>query len=172
MGRYILLTRNQDVIFKRSSEGVTSFLDPMKILVDADACPRSVLQTCIRLGRKYNVPVWTVASFNHRIESDHPIAVGDGFQEADIKIVNLTETGDVVVTADWGLAAMVLGKGATCLSPIGREFHPERMDFLLEERDLKAKFRRGGGKTKGPRKRTSEDDRRFEVSLEKVFLRK
>lgn len=147
-------------------------MDPMKILVDADACPRSVLQTCIRLGRKYNVPVWTVASFNHRIESDHPIAVGDGFQEADIKIVNLTETGDVVVTADWGLAAMVLGKGATCLSPIGREFHPERMDFLLEERDLKAKFRRGGGKTKGPRKRTSEDDRRFEVSLEKVFLRK
>jgi len=113
-----------------------------------------------------------VASFNHRIESDHPIVVGDGFQEADIKIVNLTETGDVVVTADWGLAAMVLGKGATCLSPIGREFHPERMDFLLEERGLKAKFRRGGGKTKGPRKRTSEDDRRFEVSLEKVFLRK
>ena len=144
----------------------------MKILVDADACPTSVLQTCIRLGREYNVQVWTVASFNHRIASDHPIVVGDGFQEADIKIVNLTEPGDVVITGDWGLAAMVLGKGATCLSPIGREFHPEKMDFLLEERDLKAKFRRGGGRTKGPRKRTSEEDRRFEVSLEKVFLRK
>ena len=144
----------------------------MKILVDADACPRSVLQVCIRIGRKYNVRVWTVASFDHRIESDHPILVGDGFQEADIKIVNLTEAGDVVVTADWGLAAMVLEKGAKCLSPIGREFRSERMDFLLEERDLKAKFRRGGGRTKGPRKRTSEDDRRFEVSLEKVFLRK
>ena len=165
-------TRNQGFFFKRSSEEVTSFLDSMKILVDADACPRSVLQTCIRLGRKYNIPVWTVASFNHRIESDHPIVVGDGFQEADIKIVNLTEAGDVVVTGDWGLATMALGKGAKCLSPIGREFHPERMDFLLEERDLKAKFRRGGGKTKGPRKRTSEDDRRFEVSLEKVFLQK
>jgi len=142
----------------------------MKILVDADACPRSVLQTCIRLGRKYNVPVWTVASFDHRIESDHPILVGDGFHEADIKIVNLTEPGDVVITGDWGLAAMVLGKGAKCLSPIGREFHPEKMDFLLEERDLKAKFRREGRRTKGPRKRTSEDDRRFEFSLEKVFL--
>jgi uncharacterized protein YaiI (UPF0178 family) len=113
-----------------------------------------------------------VASFNHNIESDHPIVVGDSFQEADIKILNLTEPGDVVVTGDWGLAATVLGKGAKCLSPIGREFHEERMDFLLEERDLKAKFRRGGGRTKGPRKRTSEDDRRFEVSLEKVFLRK
>jgi uncharacterized protein YaiI (UPF0178 family) len=144
----------------------------MKILVDADACPRSVLEICIRLGRKYNIPVWTVASFNHRIESDHPVVVGDGFQEADIKIVNLTEPGDVIITGDWGLAAMVLEKGAKCLSPIGREFHPEKMDFLLEERELKAKFRRGGGRTKGPRKRTLEDDRRFEVSFEKVFLRK
>ena len=143
----------------------------MKILVDADACPRSVLRTCIRLGRKYNVPVWTVASFNHRIESDHPVLVGDGFQEVDIKIMNLTEPEDVVVTGDLGLAAMVLEKGAKCLSPIGREFHRENMDFLLEERELKAKFRRGGGRTKGPRKRTSEEDRRFEVSLEKVFLR-
>ena len=147
-------------------------MNPMKILVDADACPRSVLEICIRLGRKYNIPVWTVASFNHRIESDHPVVVGDGFQEADIKIVNLTEPGDVIITGDWGLAAMVLEKEAKCLSPIGREFHPEKMDFLLEERELKAKFRRGGGRTKGPRKRTLEDDRRFEVSFEKVFLRK
>ena len=76
------------------------FLDSMKILVDADACPRAVLQICIRFGRKYNVPVWTVGSFNHNIESDHPIVVGDDFQEADMKIMNLTETGDVVVTGD------------------------------------------------------------------------
>jgi uncharacterized protein len=144
----------------------------MKILVDADACPRSVLQICMRLGRKYNILVWTVASFNHTIESDHPVVVGDGFQEADIKIMNLTEAGDVVVTGDWGLAATVLGKGAKCLSPIGKEFCSEKMDFLLEERELKAKFRRGGGRTKGPRKRTLEDDRGFEYSLEKVLLRK
>jgi hypothetical protein len=144
----------------------------MKILIDADACPRSALQICVRLGRKYDIPVWTVASFNHRIESDHPVVVGDGFQEADMKIVNLTEAGDVVVTGDWGLAAIVLEKGAKCLSPNGREFHREKMDFLLEERDLKARFRRGGGRTKGPKKRTSEEDQQFEVALEKVFLRK
>ena len=147
-------------------------MDPVKILVDADACPRSVLQICIRLGRKFDAPVWTVASFDHNIESEHPIVVGDGFQEADIKIVNLTEVGDVIVTGDWGLAAMVLGKGARCLSPMGREFHAGKMDFLLEEREVKAKFRRGGGRTRGPRKRTLEDDRRFEASLEKVLLQK
>jgi uncharacterized protein YaiI (UPF0178 family) len=144
----------------------------MKILVDADACPRSVLQISMRLGRKYNIPVWTVASFDHNIESDHPIVVGGDFQEADMKIMNLTEEGDVVVTGDWGLAATVLGKGAKCLSPIGREFREEKMEFLLEEREVKAKFRRGGGRTKGPKKRTLGDDRRFESSLEKILLRK
>ena len=143
----------------------------MKILIDADACPRSVLQISIRLGRKYDIPVWTVASFNHNIESDHPIVVGDDFQEADMKIMNLTEAGDVVVTGDWGLAAMVLGKGAKCLSPMGREFDPEKMGFLLEEREVKAKFRREGGRTKGPRKRTLEDDRKFQLCLGKFLLR-
>ncbi len=141
----------------------------MKILVDADACPRSVLQICMELGRRQNIPVWTVASFNHHIESDHPIVVGNDSQEADIKIMNLTETGDIVITGDWGLAAMVLGKGAMCLSPVGREYRPEKIDFLLEEREAKAKFRRGGGRTKGPKKRTSEDDKRFVSGLEKIF---
>jgi uncharacterized protein YaiI (UPF0178 family) len=142
----------------------------MKILVDADACPRSVLQICMRLGRKYNIPVWTVASFDHNIESDRPIVVGDDFQEADMKIMNLTDAGDIVVTGDYGLAAMVLGKGAKCLSPMGKEFRPEKIEFLLEEREVKAKFRRGGGRTKGPKKRTLEDDQRFGSSLEKILL--
>ncbi len=144
----------------------------MKILVDADACPRSVLKICMGLGRKYDIPVWTVASFNHDIESDYPIVVGNDFQEADLKIMNLVESGDVVITGDWGLASMVVGKGAKCLSPMGREFRPEKMEFLLEEREIKARFRRGGGRTKGPRKRTMEDDRRFEFCLEKIVLRK
>ncbi len=144
----------------------------MKILIDADACPSSVLQICMRLGRKYNIPVWTIASFNHNIESEHPIVVGDGFQEADMKIMNLTEAGDLVVTGDWGLASMVLGKGAKCLSPMGKEFRAEKIEFLLEEREVKAKFRRGGGRTKGPKKRTLEDDQRFEFCLGKILLRK
>ncbi len=143
----------------------------MKILIDADACPKQVLESCVRLGRKYNIPVWTIANFNHRIQSDHPIVVGDGFQEADMKIMSLTEAGDVIVTGDWGLAAMVLGKKAICLSPMGREFHPKRISFLLEEREVKAKIRRGGGRTRGPKKRTSEDDRRFKVRLEEILLR-
>ncbi len=141
----------------------------MKILVDADACPRPVLEICIKLGEKHNIEVWTVASFNHSIESDHHFIVGNDPQEADMKIMNLTESGDVVVTGDWGLAAVVLGKGARCLSPAGREFHPDKMEFLLEEREVKARFRRGGGRTKGPKKRTRRDDERFESCLERIL---
>ena len=141
----------------------------MKILVDADACPKPVLEICMRLGRKYEVPVWTVASFEHYVESDHHVTVGTDFQEADIKVINLTEAGDIVITQDWGLAAVVLGKGAACLSPHGREFRSDRVPFLLEEREVKAKVRRSGGRTKGRGKRTSEDDRRFETRLERVL---
>ena len=141
----------------------------MKILVDADACPKSALQICREVGEKYDVPLVTVANFNHRIESDHHIIVGNDPQETDLKIINSTEAGDIVVTQDWGLAAIVLGKGARCLSPAGREYRSDKIDFLLEERDIKAKFRRGGGRTKGPKKRSFEDDQKFETCLEKIL---
>jgi uncharacterized protein len=133
----------------------------MKIVIDADACPRAVLEICMAMGHKYAVPVWTVASFNHNIVSDHHVIVGSASQEADIKVMNVTEAGDIVITQDWGLAAMALGKQAKCLSPSGREYTPETIEFLLEERDVKAKLRRGGGRTKGPKKRTDADDRKF-----------
>jgi uncharacterized protein YaiI (UPF0178 family) len=141
----------------------------LRILVDADACPRSVLQTCLSVGQKFGIPVWTVASFNHNITSDHHVVVGNDAQEADIKLINLTRAGDVVVTQDWGLAAMALGKGARCLSPVGREYRPERIEFLLEEREIKAKSRRSGGRTKGPKKRTRADDERFEACLLRII---
>lgn len=141
----------------------------MKILVDADACPRSALKSCLTVGQKYGIPVWTVASFNHNITSDHHVVVGNDSQEADIKLINLTKAGDVIVTQDWGLAAMVLGKGARCLSPVGREYRPERIEFLLEEREIKAKTRRAGGRTRGPKKRTTEDDEHFEACLLRII---
>lgn len=141
----------------------------MKLLVDADACPKKALEICIRLGKKYSVPVWTVASFNHNINSENHILVGNAPEEADLKLMNLSQPGDIAVTQDWGLAAMLLGKSVRCLSPSGREFLRENIDFLLEERALKAKYRRGGGRTKGPKKRADVNDQIFESRLEKLL---
>jgi len=144
----------------------------MKIIVDADATPKNALDICRQAAAEFSVSLVTVASFNHRIESDRHVVVGNAPQEADMGVMNLAVRGDIVVTQDWGLAAMVLGKGAAALSPTGRVFREETIGFLLEERELKARFRRGGGRTRGPRKRTAEDDLNFKKSLYRLLKEK
>ena len=141
----------------------------MKIIVDADACPKSVLQYVLSAGRRNGISVVTVANFHHNIESDKHIAVGDASQEADLKIINETEAGDIVVTQDWGLAAVVLAKKAHCVSPVGIEYSQSKIDFMLEEREIKAKFRRSGGRTKGPAKRSTKDDEFFAFTFDKII---
>jgi len=137
----------------------------MRIIIDADATPKSVLEICREAATQLSLTVITIANFNHRIDSKHHIVVGNAPQEVDMQIMKLTLKGDIVVTQDWGLAAMVLSKGAAALSPTGRIFNPNTIDFFLEERELKAKYRRCGGKTKGPAKRTLNDDKNFIKSL-------
>ena len=141
----------------------------MKIIVDADACPKNALLICSRLAAEYQIELHTVSSFNHNISSDHHTTVGNASQEADFAVMNMTVRGDIVVTQDGGLAAMVLGKGAAAISPIGKVFREKTIVFLLEERETKAKLRRSGRHTKGPRKRTPEDDQRFTTNLRKLI---
>ncbi|MCR3921238.1 MAG: DUF188 domain-containing protein [Firmicutes bacterium] len=143
----------------------------MKIIIDADACPKNVLAACQSLGQKFHLPVWTVASFNHNIVSDQHFVVGNASQETDIKVLNLAEQGDIAVTQDWGLAAMLLGKGVTCISPGGKEYKDDTIGFMLETRETMAKVRRSGGRTKGPKKRSASDDQRFNTHLERMIVR-
>lgn len=143
----------------------------MKIIVDADACPKNVLLYALKVGKNKNIQVVTVASFNHEIESDLHVTVGNASQEADIKVINLTEKGDIVITQDWGLAAMVLSRKAYAINPIGIEYFSNKMDFMLEERNMKAEFRKSGGKTKGPAKRKNEDDKRFFKVFDEIISR-
>jgi len=141
----------------------------MKIIIDADACPKTVLKICTRAARDYGVPLHTVSSFNHNIVSDHHTMVGNGSQETDMAVINMTAAEDIVVTHDWGLAALVLGKGAAAIAPSGKIFRLGTIDFLLEEREAKAKLRRGGHRIRGPRRRTAEDDARFAANLHKLI---
>lgn len=136
-----------------------------RIIVDADACPRNVLAACMRAAAAFGFELWTVANFHHHITSERHIVVGGDSQETDIKIANLTRPGDVVVTQDWGLAALILGKQAYAISPTGREYRPETIDFLLEEREVKARIRRSGGRTKGPKVRNARQDAAFARTL-------
>ncbi len=137
----------------------------MKIIIDADACPKNVLQICMEVGDEYSIEVWTVASFNHNIISENHITVGNASQEADLKVANITEKNDIVVTQDWGLAAIILGKGGSCISPAGKVYSNDNIGFMLEERELKARRMRGGGRVKGPKKRGKSSDQKFKSAL-------
>lgn len=144
-----------------------------RIIIDADACPQRVRKITMEIAQKYGWEVVTVTSFHHRMEGGHlHIIAGDEAQAVDLVILNLLTKSDIVVTQDWGLAALVLGKGGDALSPNGYIFPSERMDFLLEERHLKAKFRRMGGRTRGPAARTKADDEKFAKALEKLVQKR
>lgn len=140
-----------------------------KVVVDADACPRVCLQVLQKLQKVWNYRLLTIASVDHQIRNADHIMVGKGDDAADLAVMNHAKAGDIVVTQDWGLAALVLGKGAFALSPSGRIFSEQTIDFLLEERFLKARHRKAGGRTKGPAARTRRDDQRFEANFVQVL---
>ncbi|HHT69371.1 MAG TPA: DUF188 domain-containing protein [Firmicutes bacterium] len=142
-----------------------------KVIVDADACPRMCLQVLQRHKKSSKYRLLTVASVDHHVDNSDHIMVGKGADAADLAVVNNASKGDIVDTQDWGLAALVLGKGALAISPSGRIYSNQNIDFLLEERSLKAKYRRAGGRTKGPAARTSEDDHKFEENFLKLVER-
>jgi len=144
----------------------------IQIIVDADACPRNCLQIARKLAGQFNYELVTVASFNHRISNENHLVVGDESQATDIAVANLTQPGDIVITQDWGLAALALGKKARAISPRGRIYLAEQIDLLLEERNLLAKYRNSGGRTKGPSKHSKDDDRLFEANLLKLLQEK
>lgn len=133
--------------------------------MDADACPRACLQILQKHQKLHKYRLVTVASVDHHIQNSDHIMVGKGSDAADLALMNNTSKGDIVISQDWGLAALVLGKGAFAMAPSGRIYSPENIDFLLEERFMKAKHRRAGGRTKGPSARTGQDDLRFEKSF-------
>ncbi|MBS3885733.1 MAG: YaiI/YqxD family protein [Clostridium sp.] len=138
----------------------------MQILVDADACP--VKQIIVRLAKQRNIPVTMLIDTSHELNDGYSriITVDKHTDSVDYALMGLLTREDIVVTQDFGLAAMVIGKGAKAVSQNGLIFTDANMDKLLLERHIGQKIRRGGGRAKGPSKRTKDDDARFEAAFE------
>ena len=104
---------------------------------------------------------------SHRIERENVITiiVPKGPDSVDFKLVNALTKHDLVITQDYGLAAMCLAKGAFVIDQNGREMTSDNIDQLLSFRYESAKIRRAGGRTRGPKKRTEENN----ISFEKKF---
>ena len=144
----------------------------MQIFVDADACP--VVRIVEQIALKYSIPVTLLCDTNHILYSDYSevIVVGAGADAVDYKLISICHKGDIVVSQDYGVAAMALGKGAYPIHQSGKWYTNENIDQMLMERHLNKKARRSSHKAhiKGPRKRTEEDDERFAKSFEKLIL--
>ena len=141
----------------------------MKILVDADACP--VKEIIVRLAKQRNIPVTMLIDTSHQINDGYStvVTVDKQADSVDFALMGLLTRDDVVVTQDYGLAAMVLGKGAKALNQNGLIYTNDNIDVLLMERHFGAKVRLGGGRTKGPAKRTKKDNERFESAFSKLL---
>lgn len=137
----------------------------MKIIIDGDACPGiSIIE---KIARNHQIPVIIYCDINHFIQSDYAQVkvVDSGFQSVDMYVMNETKEGDIIVSQDYGVAAICLSKKAKVINPKGFIYDEKNIDRLLEERHLSQKIRRGGGKTSNPKKRTEEDNLRLERNL-------
>lgn len=135
--------------------------------MDADACP--VVGIIERIAKERGIPVVLLCDTNHVLTSDYSEVkiIGAGPDAVDFALVNLCTANDIIVTQDYGVAAMALGKGARAIHQSGRIYTQDNIDQLLFERHLAKKARSGKGKhhLKGPKKRTCEDDERFAHAL-------
>lgn len=137
----------------------------MKIIIDADACP--VVDITVGTAKERGLECIIVCDNTHSIEKEgvKTIVVDKGADSADCRIANLTEKGDIIVTQDYGLAALVLGRGAKALNQNGLIYTDSNIENLLFTRFIGKKERMAGARTKGPKKRTAQNDEDFLKAL-------
>lgn len=141
----------------------------MRILVDADGCP--VVDIVIRCAVQFAVPVLLVCDNAHRMERPgaQTLVVDRGADSADLALVNRVQKGDIVVTQDYGLAALCLAKRAVVLHQDGYQYTEDNIDSMLLARHTARKVRRSGGRLRGPAPRTKQQNEAFEQYLKQLL---
>lgn len=143
----------------------------MHILVDADACP--VKEIIEKIGSELNIPITMFIDTSHILKSSYSkiITVGQDPDAVDLALINHSKKGDIIVTQDYGVASLALGKGAFAIHQSGMEYTLMNIDQLLFERHLSQKQRKHGHRTGHAKKRTMDDDLRFEKAFRALCVR-
>ena len=127
----------------------------MQIFVDADACP--VVAIIEKIAKDNSVPVMLLCDTNHVLSSTYSkvVVVGAGADAVDYKLISICHKGDIVVSQDYGVAAMALGKGAYAIHQSGKWFTNDNIDEMLFSRHIAKVMRNSKKKShlKGGRKR-------------------
>ncbi|WP_033829156.1 YaiI/YqxD family protein [Bacillus andreraoultii] len=138
------------------------------IYIDADGCP--VVDLTIKIAKKFALNVILICDTSHSIfhTDAETIVVSKGADAADFAITNRVKKGDIVITQDYGLAAMILAKQAIAMNQNGLQYTSDNIGQLLEFRHMAQKVRKSGGRIKGPKKRMKVNDEKFVKEFTKL----
>ena len=141
----------------------------MKVLIDADACP--VTGIAVNLCKRFSVPCVLLCDTAHTIYKDgaETLVFDKGSDSVDFALVNRTAPGDIVITQDYGLASMCLGRGVRVLHQDGWEYTLDNISGLMEQRHIAKKHRMAGGRIKGPAKRIKAQNIAFEKAFQQLL---
>ena len=137
----------------------------MKILIDGDGCP--VIDLTIKIAKKFNIDVIIMCDTSHVFNKDgaKTMVFSKGADSVDFALINTVQKEDIVITQDYGLAAMAINKASYVINQNGLIYIDGNIDMLLYNRHISKKIRKSGGRTKGPKKRSKENDINFEKTL-------
>ena len=141
----------------------------MRVLIDGDGCP--VVDIAVELCRKRNVHCLLLCDTAHEFhrEGAETLTFDKGADSVDFALVNRVQTGDLVITQDYGLASMCLARNARVLHQDGWEYTAWNMDGLLLQRHTSKKFRLSGGRMKAIPKWTEQQNSAFRAAMEAVL---
>ena len=142
----------------------------MTVFIDADGCP--VVDITVKIAKQAGIPCVIVCDTSHVFEKAgaRTVTVSKGNDSVDFVLVNMIHEGDIVITQDYGLAAMCLARGAVAISQDGMVYSEDNIDALLLQRHTAKKIRMAGGRLRGPAKRTREQDSSFETALRDLLI--
>ncbi len=141
-----------------------------RIWVDADACPGVIKEILFRAAERVRIPLTLVANQWLRTPPSRcitAIQVPPGLDVADNVIVERMAAGDLVITQDIPLAALVLEKGGVALNPRGELYTPDNMAERLSMRNFMEELRGAGIQTGGPPPLDARDRQRFAAALDR-----
>ena len=142
----------------------------MRILIDADGCP--VVDLTVKSAKQFNTECIILCDTSHFFEKDGAttITVSKGADSVDFALVNMIKKEDIVITQDYGLAAMCLSRSSTVINQDGMTYDDTNILQLLNQRADFKKIRNSGGRVKGCSKRTKQQDISFTNTLNSILL--
>ncbi len=146
----------------------------MQIWVDADACPGVIKEILFRAAQRTRIMTTLVANQMLRVPPSPYIRarqVPSGFDVADQRIVQDVQPGDLVITADIPLAALVIERQAHALNPRGEFYTPENISERLTMRNFMEELRGSGVDISGPAAFSHSDRQAFAAQLDRFLAR-